>query len=79
MSSSKLLRKLTTIASLSSSAVLIGSGYCYFKNEEKFFSNVLMPTIRLLDAETAHEIAVKACKLKIALPFVTYKDPESLV
>lgn len=49
------------------------------KNDEKFFKTVLMPTMRLLDAETAHELAVKACKLKIILPFVDFVDPETLV
>lgn len=79
MSSSKLLHKLSTIVILSSSAASLAGAYCYFTNDDKFFKNVLMPTVRLLDAETAHELAVKACKLKTVLPFVSYKDPESLV
>lgn len=79
MSSSKFLHKLSTIVIISSSAAALGSAYCYFKNEDKFFKNILMPAVRLLDAETAHELAVKACKMKIVLPFVNYKDPESLV
>lgn len=79
MSSSKLLHKLSTLAIVSSSASVLLGGYCYFKNDEKLFKNIIMPTMRLLDAETAHELAVKACKLKIILPFVDFVDPDSLV
>lgn len=75
MSSSKLIRKL---AFVSSSATVLLGGYFYYKNDPKFFS-ILMPTLRLIEAETAHKLAVKACQIKIALPFVSYKDPESLV
>lgn len=79
MSSSKLLHKLTTIAVVSSTASLLLGGYCYYKNDERFFRSFLMPTIRLLDAERAHELAVRACKLNFVLPSVDYKDPETLV
>lgn len=78
MSSSKLFYKIKTLALVSSSSSLLLGGYCYYKNDEKFFNNFLMPTIRLLDAEKAHELAVKVCKFK-AVPAVDFTDPESLV
>lgn len=50
------------------------------KNDEKFFKRFLMPTIHtVFDAETAHKIAIEACKFKSLLPMVDYNDPETLV
>jgi hypothetical protein len=79
MSSSKLFHKLRSIIVISSSATLLGGCYLYASNDERFFERVLMPTFRLLPAETAHEIAVKAFKYKFLLPFNEYRDPETLV
>ena len=73
MSQSKLFKILT----ISSVPVLTGS-YFFFANDEKFFSKCVMPATRLLDAEIAHVLAVKAMGFKI-LPWNNYKDPESLV
>jgi dihydroorotate dehydrogenase len=78
MSSSKLFRKLRSIALVSTSASCLFASYCFYKNDETFFKNFLMPIMRLVPAEEAHEIAVAACRLKI-LPSVDLKDPESLV
>lgn len=75
---SSLLKKLSGIAAVSSSAAFLAGGYLYVSNDEKYFKNFLMPAVRLLDAETSHKLAVKACELKL-LPSVDYKDPESLV
>lgn len=85
MSSSKLFRKITSIALVSSTASVLLGGYCYYSNDSRFFAKFMMPSLRLLDnwsildAEWSHRIAVKACRFKMALPFVGYKDPESLV
>lgn len=78
MSSSKFVRKLSSLIFITSSAGVLAGGYFFLKNDEKFFKNVIMPGVRLIDAEVAHELAVKACKLKL-LPWVTYQDPETLV
>lgn len=75
---SSLLKKLSGIAAVSSSAAFLTGGYLYVSNDEKYFKNFLMPAIRLLDAETSHKLAVKACEMKL-LPIVDYRDPESLV
>lgn len=75
---SSFLRKLTGIAAVTSSAAFLSGGYLYVTNDEKYFKNFLMPAIRLLDAETSHKLAVKACEMKL-LPSVDYKDPERLV
>lgn len=54
-------------------------GFLFYRNDERFFSNFAMPLTRLLfDAETAHEIAIFACKHKI-LPKNNFEDPKTLV
>lgn len=78
MSSSKFFRRLNSLIFIGSSATGLLFSYCYYKNDEKFFKSIAIPTLRLLDAEKAHELAVMACKYKI-LPAVDYKDPERLV
>lgn len=78
MSSSKFFRRLRSLIVISSSATGLAFGYSFYKNDESFFKTIAIPTLRLLDAERAHDVAVFACKFKI-LPSVDYKDPESLV
>ncbi|CRL07555.1 CLUMA_CG020520, isoform A [Clunio marinus] len=77
MSSSKLLHKIKSMVLITSSATALLGGYCFYKNDERLFDYVLMPLMRLFEAERSHELAVKTCKYKI-LPSVDYKDPDSL-
>lgn len=79
MSSGKLFHKIKSIALVSSSASLLGGIYLYATNDERVFEHILMPTFRLFSAESAHEIAVQACKYKFLLPINVFKDPETLV
>lgn len=44
---------------------------------EKFYREVLMPSVHVLDAETAHRLAVKAAKYKL-VPRPRKPDPPSL-
>lgn len=78
MSSSKFIRRLKSLIFITTSGTGLMFGYCFYKNDESFFKTIAIPTLRLFDAERAHEIAVWACKWKI-LPSVDYKDPETLV
>jgi hypothetical protein len=78
MSSSKFVRRLRSLILVATSATGIAFGYSYYKNDENFFRNIIMPTVRLLDAEKAHELAVLVCKWKV-LPAVTFADPGTLV
>lgn len=45
---------------------------------EKWYSNFLMPCIRLFGAETAHWLAIKAAKYKL-VPHIENQDNPSLV
>jgi hypothetical protein len=79
MSSAKFIKKIKSMAVVGSCSSLIFGGYCYQTNDEKFFSNFLMPMTRLLlDAESAHKLAIFACKYNL-LPKNSYQDPKTLV
>lgn len=75
---SKFIKRLSGLIAVTSTAGALVGTYLFLSNDEKFFRNVLMPGARLLDAETSHELAVRACKLKL-IPWVDYRDPESMV
>jgi hypothetical protein len=78
MSSSKFIHRLKSLIFISSTATTATFGYLYYKNDETAFKKFFMPTLRMLDAERAHELGILMCKWKI-LPKVDFKDPESLV
>lgn len=78
-SSAKFLKKVKSMLAVGSCGGLIFGGLLFHRNDERFFSNFAMPLTRLLfDAETAHEIAIFACKYQI-LPKNNFTDPKSLV
>lgn len=78
--STKFLKKLKSLAKVSTCGGLLFGAILYHRNDEKFFSNFAMPLTRLLlDAEAAHNLAVFACKHHYLLPKNSYEDPKSLV
>lgn len=54
------------------------TGISFYNGNEKFYENILMPTIQKVSGETAHELAIFLCKHNL-FPSSTLKDPESLV
>lgn len=79
MSSGKFFKKIKSIITVTSCSGLIFGGICYYRNDEGFFDKIAMPLTRLiLDAESAHRMAVLACKWNI-LPKNNYEDPKTLV
>lgn len=79
MSSAKFIKKVKSMAKVTASSSLIFGGMLYYQNDEKFFQNFLMPFARLLlEAETAHKAALKACQWRL-VPRSKYEDPETLV
>ena len=79
MSSLKFLKKIKSMTAVTSCGFVVFSGICYYKNDEKFFDNILMPlTRKFLDAEASHRLAVFACKWNL-LPKNDFKDPKTLV
>lgn len=79
MTSVKFFKKIKSMVAVTSCSGVIFSGLCYYRNDEGFFDNIAMPlTRKLFDAETAHRLAVLACKWNV-LPANNYEDPKTLV
>jgi dihydroorotate dehydrogenase len=53
-------------------------GYFTIRGDDQFYKNVIMPVIKLLDAERAHILAVKLASYGL-VPRDREKDPEILV
>lgn len=79
MSSAKFAKKIKSLVKVFGVGSTLFGGLNYHKNDEKFFSNFLMPLTRLLlDAESVHRVAIFACKHNL-LPVNKYEDPKTLV
>lgn len=48
MSSAKLVKKLKSIVTVTGCSSLIFGGFLYYRNDERFFDNFLMPLTRKL-------------------------------
>lgn len=66
------------------SAVLLAIGgissyglICFYKNNDAFYKNYIMPTVRLLDPETSHNFAIFASKHRL-FPKSNFKDTSQL-
>lgn len=49
-----------------------------YKNNEKFYKEILMPLVHQLDPEKSHELAIFASKYRL-IPKSKYEDPNILV
>ena len=56
----------------------LAAGCMLITGNEKFYRQCVMPTVRLLDAETAHVFAVRLAKYGI-VPLMNRDDSPSLV
>ncbi|XP_055375158.1 dihydroorotate dehydrogenase (quinone), mitochondrial [Condylostylus longicornis] len=56
---------MKSIALVTSAATVFFGGINIYKGNEKFYENIIMPISRMLPPETAHMLAVKACKYKL--------------
>lgn len=63
---------------LTASAYTTYAGISFYRNEDGFYKNVVMPAVHLLDPEKAHNLAIFCSKHRL-LPKAVYKDPNSLV
>lgn len=73
-----MLRKLKSLAVVSSCGALLFGALQYHRNDEKFFRTILMPATRLVDPETAHTLGIFAFKWGL-VPKGDHVQPESLV
>ncbi|XP_019766027.2 dihydroorotate dehydrogenase (quinone), mitochondrial [Dendroctonus ponderosae] len=62
---------------VSASAIGIYAGVCIYKGNEKFYKDVLMPLVHLLDPEQAHKLAVFVSHHRL-IPKSQQKDSEIL-
>ncbi len=54
---------------MGTSASLVTGGICFYRGDERFFANVLMPTVhKAVDAEQAHKLALWAFKKRLFQP-----------
>lgn len=60
--------KLQSLFKITASGLTIFSGINIYTGNEKFYNNVLMPAVRFLDPETAHNLAVLTAKLGLVSP-----------
>ena len=58
--------------------ILIFGGINIYRNNDKFYEEILMPMFRIFGAETAHTISIKLAKYNV-VPRPSEADPSSLV
>jgi len=54
--------KLKSLFTVTSSAVALFGGISLYQGNEKFYNDVAIPLVQLIDPETAHKLAVKTLK-----------------
>ncbi|EEZ97344.2 dihydroorotate dehydrogenase (quinone), mitochondrial [Tribolium castaneum] len=72
-----LKRKLRSLYIVTASGLGAYVAISLYKNNEKFYRNVVMPLVHLLEPEQAHRLGVIVSKYRL-VPSTNYKDPESL-
>ena len=60
------------------SGITLFTGYSMYEGNEKFYRQFVMPTVRILDPETTHNLALFMAKNKL-VPRPRKPDPPSLV
>ncbi|XP_070497110.1 dihydroorotate dehydrogenase (quinone), mitochondrial-like [Chironomus tepperi] len=74
MSSSKFVRKVKSLVKVTGYAGLISGGILYYRNDEKFFRNILMPLSRVaMSPERSHKFGIFLCKWNL-IPKNDYVD-----
>lgn len=69
--------KLKSLFTVTSSAVALFGGLSLYQGNERFYSDVAIPLVQLIDPETAHKLAVKILKYGL-VPKQRTEDPNSL-
>ena len=69
--------KIKSLLTVTTSATTLFGGILLYQGNEKFYDQVAMPVMRLLDPEVAHNIAVKAAKWSF-FPAQKVEDPAAL-
>lgn len=69
--------KLKSALKITSLAITMFTGINIYQGNEKFYNNIVMPIIRILDPESAHNLAITILKYRL-LHKQTAPDPPSL-
>lgn len=69
--------KLKSFVTVTSSAVALFGGISVFQSDEKFYKNVAIPLIQLINPEMAHNLSVKILKWGL-VPKQKIEDSSSL-
>ncbi|KAK0171284.1 hypothetical protein PV328_009032 [Microctonus aethiopoides] len=69
--------KLRSLLTVTMGGATFFTGICLYQGNEKFYNNVMMPLVRLIDPEVAHNLAVLAAKTGFT-PRQTTIDPATL-
>ncbi|KAG7191111.1 hypothetical protein KM043_007145 [Ampulex compressa] len=69
--------KLKSLLTVTSTAVTLFGGICIYQSNEKFYNQIAVPFVQLLDPEVAHNLAVKVLKWGL-VPKQRVEDPASL-
>lgn len=79
MASSKFVRKIKSLVTVACCGGLLMNGILYYRNDEKYFSQLLMPTSRvLMSTENARKFSIFLCKWNL-IPKNEYQDSSVLV
>lgn len=70
-------RKVKSLLGVTGGATIIFTGFALYQGNEKFYKNVAMPLVRLIDPEVAHRLAVTSAKFGI-IPTQKTTDPPVL-
>lgn len=71
-------QKLKSLVLVTISGTGVFAGVCIYKGNEKFYDNVVMPAVHMLDPEITHTLGIIANKYNL-FPKSQYEDPPSLV
>ncbi|XP_050398233.1 dihydroorotate dehydrogenase (quinone), mitochondrial isoform X2 [Patella vulgata] len=75
--SSVFVKQLKQMVVVCGGGTLTFFGFSLYRGDAKFYENMVMPAMRLLDAETAHNLAIKMAKYKL-VPRQSLADPPLL-
>lgn len=71
------MKQLKEMVLICGSGITLFAGYSIYEGNEKFYRQFVMPTVRLLDPETTHNLALFMAKNKL-MPRPKKPDPPSL-
>ncbi|XP_017003723.2 dihydroorotate dehydrogenase (quinone), mitochondrial [Drosophila takahashii] len=69
--------RLRSLGIVTAGAAALVAGITAYRKQDQLFRTFVMPAVRLLPAETSHQLAVLACKYRLC-PVSQYQDDQNL-